>query len=64
MAYVPRPSVLKCEQCKWSKIINLKSDAITLGMVPDKCPTCGSEQLKGKRLALPDVVVSLLKPFL
>jgi rRNA maturation endonuclease Nob1 len=62
MPYAPRPYVLKCQQCKWSKIIKLQSDVIMPGMILNECPECGSKKLKRERVALSDIIVPFLKP--
>jgi predicted nucleic-acid-binding Zn-ribbon protein len=39
-----------CEKCGWSKSVHLKSDVI-FGK-PDKCPKCGEEEFKLKKVKM------------
>lgn len=51
MAWKPQPFALHCNECRWSKRYAPRSDLIWEGMIPEKCPRCGSAHLERKELS-------------
>ncbi len=46
MPMKPRPFTYVCEECKWTKTVAPRSDALRPGEWFDQCPNCGSKALK------------------
>lgn len=47
----------KCTDCKWSKVVNQKSDVI----IKPHCPKCGSDNIKLSKPSLMDQFISIAK---
>ena len=52
MPVPPRPFVVKCNCCRWSKIVAPMSDVMFPGEIPSCCQRCGSPKLERRNANL------------
>lgn len=53
---------LTCTSCGWKKLLPPMSDVRFLGQVPEKCPTCGNEQLTHLKPNMAEKLLFSIRP--
>lgn len=56
----PSPMMYRCPACGWSKIVQLRSDALLPGDYYDCCPNCSHPELERRPASLVAQVFGLL----